>query len=121
MKNDLKFDKLDAWDARNNVSWKARNLVARKAKKLKLAFCIIFMLVVITWIFDQVEGLFKMGHHVHHVFKSFKQRIDEFRSYLLSKKQFGLDNKLGFDFVHKSMDIRVLQYFVSYWKGVQIL
>ena len=124
MKNDLKFDKVDArkrrnnvsldarndvfWRERNDISWKARNLVAWKKRKLKLAFWTVFMLVFITSNFDQVGGLFKMGHHVHHVFQSLKPRIDEFKSYLLSRKQFGLYSKLGFGFVHVSMEIRVL-------------
>ena len=59
-----------------------------------------------------------MGHHVHSVSKSLKLRIDEFRSYLLSKKRIGLGNKLGFGFVRESMKIKVLQYFVSTAKGV---
>ena len=75
------------------------------------------MLVFITSNFDQVGGLFKIGHHVRHVFKSFKPRANEFRSYLLSKKQFGLDSILGCGFVHGFLKIKVLQSFAHSWKG----
>ena len=57
-----------------------------------------------------------MGYHVHHVFKSLKPRIEEFRSYLLIKKQFGLDIKLDFGFMHGSLKIKVLQSFEHAWK-----
>ena len=62
-----------------------------------------------------------MGYHVHHVFKSLKPRIEEFRSYLLIKKQFGLDIKLDFGFMHGSFKIRVLQSFAHAWKGAAAL
>ena len=52
-----------------------------------------------------------MGYHVHHVSKGPKPIIEEFRSYLLIKKQFGLDIKLDFGFMHGSFKIRVLQNF----------
>ena len=63
------------------------------------------MLVLVTWIFDQVGSLFKREYHVHHVSKSLKPRIEEFRSYLLIKKQFGLDIKLDFDVMHGSLKL----------------
>ena len=69
------------------------------------------MLVLVTRIFDQVGSLFNRGYHVHHVSKSLKPKIDEFRSYLLIKKKFGLDIKLDFGFMHGSFKIRVLQSF----------
>ena len=62
-----------------------------------------------------------MGYHVHHVSKSFNQRIVEFRSYLLIKKLFGLDIKLDFGFMHEYFKIMVFQSFAHAWKGVAAL
>ena len=68
--------------------------------------------------FDQFESLFIMRHHIHNVPKSLKLKIDKFRNYLLNKKQIGLVSKLGFDFVHDYLKIRVLHGFVCVWKVV---
>ena len=60
MKNDLKLDKLDAWDARNDVSWRARNVFAWKARNLNLAILTVFSLACVTWTFD-IFGNFKIN------------------------------------------------------------
>ena len=57
-----------------------------------------------------------MGHHVHCVAKRLKLRIDEFEGYLMSKKQVGLSMKLGYDFVHGYLKVRVLHDFSCVWK-----
>ena len=56
LKNDLKFDKLDAWktrnnvawDARNDISWRVRNLFAWKVRNLNLTFLIVFSIACVT-------------------------------------------------------------------------
>ena len=78
----------------------------------------VFSIVLTIWTFDQLGSLFILGHHVHIVPKSLRQRIDEFISYLLSKKQIGLVSKQGFRFMHGSLKIRVLYGFACVWKVV---
>ena len=87
---------MDAWNTRNKVTYDAKNLVARKARNLK-AFLTDFSIALVIWTFDELGSLFFMGHHVHDTTKSLKLRIDEFRNYVLSKKQIGLASKLGFN------------------------
>ena len=66
LKNDLKFDKLNAWrkrnnvswDARNVISWRTRNLFSQKARNRNLAFLTVSSVACVTWTFD-IFGNFK--------------------------------------------------------------
>ena len=87
----------------------SKNLVAWKARNFYLAILIVLCCSrhLNFWpIWKPIQG----GHHVYCVPKSLKLEIDKSEGYLISKKQIGLSNKLGYNFVHGYL-IKVLHVF----------